>query len=348
MKDNLYDRLNDMKIEYEEVPLKDFERENLKKVVKKLKRNNKRQLFVRKTGAIAAILLLAFGVTNYASGGYVLAKTREITDNITLSLSSAMGLSADVDKYSVKLHEPFEIDGKKYVLDTITTEDNNLYAVLLSFNGPGEKLSEGANLAELKVNGKKVSVLGSSGQEGNLPGKPNVTATSLIYSLESPLPKEGTAQLEFIFDTLLGNSKKISITTHVDMAKMKMEKRIIAKDFAVPDSNGIMIKEFAMSPASQKMILTYPPLAKDTVFSVKARDSKGRLVYFETIEASKNTSTLYFSPVTSEVTADELLNDISTLKCQLYKEELPNNGGKESNEEEAIGDEFTFELTASK
>lgn len=348
MKDNLYDRFNDMKIEYEEVPLKDFERENLKKAVKRLKRNNKRRLFVRKTGAIAAVLLLAFGMTNYASGGYVFAKTREVAENITLSLSSAMGLSADVDKYSVKLHEPFEIDGKKYVLDTITTEDNNLYAVLLSFNGPGEKLSEGPNLAELKVNGKKVSVLGSSGQAGNLPDKPNVTATSLRYCLESPLPKEGTAQLEFIFDTLLGNSKKISITTHVDMAKMKMDKRVIARDFSLPSTKGFAIKEFTMSPASQKMILTYPPSAKDTIFSVKARDPKGRLAYFETIEANENTSTLYFSPVTSEVTADELLNDITSLKCQLYKEELPNRSGKESNEEQAMGDEFTFDLSASK
>ena len=348
MKGNLYDQFNDMKIEYEEVPLKDFEREKLKKAVKKLKRNNKRRLFFRKTGAIAAVLLLVFGMTNYASDGYVLAKTKDLADSITLSLSSAMGLSADVDKYSVKLHEPFEIDGKKYVLDTITTEDNNLYAVLLNFNGPGEKLSEGAHLTELIVNGKKVSVLGSSGQVGNLPGKPNVTATSLRYCLESPLPKEGTAQLEFIFDTLLGNSKKISITTHVDMAKMKMEKRIIAKDFAVPNSNGILIKEFTMSPASQKMTLTYPPSAKDTIFSVKARDPKGRLAYFETIEADENTSTLYFSPVMSEVTADELLNDITSLKCQLYKAELSNRSGKESDGEEAIGDEFTFNLSASK
>lgn len=344
MKDNLYDQLNHMKIKYEEVPLEDFERERLRETVKRLKYKNKRRLFARKIGATAAVLLLAFGVTNYASDGYVLAKTREITDNITLSLSSAMGLSADVDKYSVKLHEPFEIDGKKYVLDTITTEDNNLYAVLLSFNGPGERLSEGAHLTELKVNGKEVKVLGSGGQEGNLPGKPNVTATSLRYSLESPLPKEGTAQLEFIFDTLLGNSKKISITTHVDMAKMKMEKRIISKDFAVPNGNGMMIKEFTMSPASQKMILTYPSLQRDATFTIKARDSKGRLVYFETLEASKNTSTLYFSPVISEVTADELLNDITSLKCQLYKAELPNHSGKESHGEQAMGSEFTFDL----
>ena len=265
-----------------------------------------------------------------------------------MSLSSAMGLSADVDQYSVNISEPFEIDGKKYVLDKIMAEDNNLYTVILSYNGSGKISSEGAHLTELKVNGNRVSVLGSSGQVGNLPGKPNVIATSLRYCLESPLPKEGTAQLEFIFDTLLDNSKKISITTHVDMAKMKMDKRVIARDFSLPSTKGFAIKEFTMSPASQKMILTYPQLAKDTVFSVKARDSKGRLVYFETLEADENTSTLYFSPVISEVTADELLNDISTLKCQLYKEELPNHGRKESNEEEAIGDEFIFELTTGK
>ena len=344
MKDNLYDRLNDIKIEYEEVPLKDFERENLKKAVKKLKRNNKRRLFVRKTGTIAAVLLLSFGMTNYASDGYVLAKTREITDNITLSLSSAMGLSVDVDKYSVNISEPFEIDGKKYVLDKITTEDNNLYAVILSFNGSGKMSSEGAHLTELKVNGKEVEVLGSSGQEGNLPGNPNVNVISLKYSLNNPLPKEGTAQLEFTFNELLGNNKKISIATRVDMGKMKMEKRIIAKDFAVPNSNGIMIKEFAMSPASQKMILTYPPSANDTIFSVKARDSKGRLVYFETIEASKNTSTLYFSPVISEVTVDELLDDITSLKCQLYRSKIADHSGKESHGEQAMGSEFSLDL----
>lgn len=99
-----------------------------------------------------------------------------------------------------------------------------------------------------------------------------------------------------------------------------------------------------MSPASQKMTLTYPPSAKDTIFSVKARDSKGRLVYFETIEASKNTSTLYFSPVISEVTADELLNDITSLKCQLYRSEIADHSGKEFHGEQAMGSEFTLDL----
>ena len=37
MKNNIYDELNDMKIEYEEIPLNDFEREKLKKTVRSRK-----------------------------------------------------------------------------------------------------------------------------------------------------------------------------------------------------------------------------------------------------------------------------------------------------------------------
>ena len=46
MKNNIYDELNDMKIEYEEVPLNDFERENLKRTVRSLKIKNKKNILV--------------------------------------------------------------------------------------------------------------------------------------------------------------------------------------------------------------------------------------------------------------------------------------------------------------
>ena len=54
MKNNIYDELNDMKIEYEEVPLNDFERENLKRTVRSLKIKNKKNKFNKKVVAIAA------------------------------------------------------------------------------------------------------------------------------------------------------------------------------------------------------------------------------------------------------------------------------------------------------
>lgn len=345
MKNNIYDDLNDMKIEYEEVPLNDFEIENLNKTVKSLKIKNKKNKFNKKVMAIAASIILILGITNYKSGGYVLAKTRELASNFKISLSDAMGLSREVDKYSVNLNEAFEINGKKYIFDKFIIEDNNLYTVILCLNDSEKMLSGEVNLTELKVNGKKNKILGSSGSGYTLPEDEKVNVYTLKYDLEESLPKEGKVNLEFFFDEFLGNKKKISLSTNIDMSQMKMNKNLIAKDFTIPDTNNIVIESFTTSPASQKIVISYPDSEDGFIYTIKARDSKDRFVYFETREAEKNKSNLYFSPVTSKVTADELLNEIKKLKCQLYRVTVHSYGDKEMPiGEQAIGDEFTLTL----
>lgn len=345
MKNNIYNELNDMKIEYEEVPLNDFEKENLKRTVRSLKIKNKKNKFNKKVVAIAASLILVFGITNYTSGGYVFAKTRELASNFKITLSNAMGLSREVDEYSVNLNEAFEINGKKYIFDKFIIEDNNLYTVILSLNDSEKMLSGEVNLTELKVNGKKNKIFGSSGSGYTLPEDKKVNVYTLKYVLEDSLPKEGIVNLEFSFDKFLGDKKKINLSTNIDMSQMKMNKNLIAKDFTIPDTNNIVIESFTTSPASQKILLTYPDSEDGYLYSIKARDSKNRFVYFETCEAEKNKSNLYFSPVTSKVTADELLNEIKTLKCQLYRVTVHSYDGKEiPTGEQAIGDEFTLTL----
>lgn len=345
MKNNIYDELNDMKIEYEEVPLNDFERENLKRTVRSLKIKNKKNKFNKKIVTIAASLILVLGITNYTSGGYVFAKTRELASNFKITLSDAMGLSREVDEYSVNLNEVFEINGKKYIFDKFIIEDNNLYTVILSLNDSEKMLSGEVNLTELKVNGKKIKIFGSSGSGYTLPEDEKVNVYTLKYVLEDSLPKEGEVNLEFFFDEFLGNKKKINLSTNIDMSQMQMNKKLIAKDFTIPNTNNIVIESFTTSPASQKILLTYPDTEDGYLYSIKARDSKDRFVYFETGEAEKNKSNLYFSPVTSKVTADELLNEIKTLKCQLYRVTVHSYDNREiPTGEQAIGDEFTLTL----
>ncbi|MDU1642923.1 DUF4179 domain-containing protein [Peptoniphilus harei] len=345
MKNNIYDELNDMKIEYEEVPLNDFERENLKRTVRSLKIKNKKNKFNKRVAAIAASLILVLGITNYTSGGYVFAKTRELASNFKITLSDAMGLSREVDEYSVNLNEVFEINGKKYIFDKFIIEDNNLYTVILSLNDSEKMLSGEVNLTELKVNGKKIKIFGSSGSGYTLPEDEKVNVYTLKYVLEDSLPKEGEVNLEFFFDEFLGNKKKINLSTNIDMSQMQMNKKLIAKDFTIPNTNNIVIESFTTSPASQKILLTYPDIEDGYLYSIKARDSKDRFVYFETGEAEKNKSNLYFSPVTSKVTADELLNEIKTLKCQLYRVTVHSYDNREiPTGEQAIGDEFTLTL----
>ena len=344
MKNNIYDELNDMKIEYEEVPLNDFEIENLKRTVKSLKIKNKKNKFNKKVVAIAASLILIFGITNYTSGGYVLAKTRELASNFKITLSDAMGLSREVDKYSVNLNEAFEINGKKYIFDKFIIEDNKLYTVILSLNDSEKMLSGEVNLTELKVNGKKNNILSYSASGYTLPEDKKVNVYTLEHILEDSLPKEGKVNLEFSFDEFLGDKKKITLSTNIDMSQMKMNKNIIAKDFTIPDTNNIVIESLTTSPASQKIVLTYPDSEDGFIYTIKARDSKDRFVYFETREAEKNKSNLYFSPVISKVTADEILNDIKTLKCQLYRVTVNSYDKEMPIGEQKIGDEFTLTL----
>lgn len=344
MKNNIYDELNDMKIEYEEVPLNDFERENLKRTVRSLKIKNKKNEFNKKVVAIAASLILILGITNYTSGGYVFAKTRELASNFKITLSNAMGLSREVDEYSVNLNEAFEINGKKYIFDKFIIEDNKLYTVILSLNDSEKMLSGEVNLTELKVNGKKNNILSYSASGYTLPEDKKVNVYTLEHILEDSLPKEGKVNLEFSFDEFLGNEKRISLSTNIDMSQMKMNKNIISKDFTIPDTNNIVIESLTTSPASQKIVLTYPDSEDGFIYTIKARDSKDRFVYFETREAEKNKSNLYFSPVISKVTADELLNEIKTLKCQLYRVTVHSYDKEMPIGEQKIGDEFTLTL----
>ena len=344
MKNNIYDELNDMKIEYEEVPLNDFERENLNKTVKSLRIKNKKNKLNKRLAAIAASLILVFGISNYTSGGYVLAKTKEVANTFKITLSDAMGLSREVDKYSINLNEAFEINGKKYIFDKFIIEDNNLYTVILSLNDTEKILSGEVNLTELKVNGKKNQILSSSGSGYTLAEDEKVNVYTLKYVLEDSLPKEGEVNLEFFFDEFLGNKKIINLSTNIDMSQMQMKKTKLAKDFTIPNTNNIVIKSITTSPASQKIVLTYPDSEDRYIYTIKAKDSKDRFVYFETREAENNKSNLYFSPVTSKVTADELLNEIKTLKCQLYRVTVHSYDKEMPIGEQAIGDEFTLTL----
>lgn len=344
MKNNIYDDLNDMKIEYEEVPLDDFEIENLKKTVRSLKRKNKKNKFNKRMVAIAASLILLLGITNYTSGGYVFAKTRELASNFKITLSDAMGLSREVDKYSVNLNEAFEINGKKYIFDKFIIEDNKLYTVILSLNDSEKMLSGEVNLTELKVNGKKNEILSYSASGYTLAEDKKVNVYTLEHILEDSLPKEGKVNLEFFFDEFLGNEKKISLSTNIDMSQMQMKKTMLAKNFTLPNTNNIVIESFTTSPASQKIVLTYPDSEDGYIYTIKAKDSKDRFVYFETREAEKNKSNLYFSPAISKITADELLNEIKTIKCQLYRVTVRSYDKEMPIGEEAIGDEFTLTL----
>ncbi|MDD7363594.1 MAG: DUF4179 domain-containing protein [Peptoniphilus sp.] len=340
MKKMLYDKFNDIDIDYEEIPLDEMEKQKLYNTVKNLKKKKKRKTYAR-TAKIAAALVIALGVTNVVSGGYVMAKAVETVNQIHVGLSEAMGLSNEANRYSVRLNQPVDINGEKIIVDDIAFDGEDLYAVILSEDKGDEPDVE---LEQVKVDGKVDRVLGSSGSSYALDSDHSMIADSRKYTLENPLPAHGRAELELEFSKLFHSDQKTSIVIDLDMAKMEAPKRVVAKDVQIDETRGIAVDRFTLSPLAQKMVLTYPESESDYMYRLEGTDSKGRVVNFEVINSDQHAAHLYFSPETSDITADELLHDVDRLDCQLYRQALPDKSGKVDTKEDKVGEEFEIDI----
>lgn len=344
MKNNIYDRLNDIEVEYNEVPLNDLEKQKLKNSVKSLKKM-KRRKFSKKVATIVAAFVLVFGATNYATDGYVMAKTMEVANRIEVNLKDSMLLSSDVENYSVKLNEPFKVDGKRYLLNDLLIDEDKLYTVILSLDSNGDSFAEdNVDISSIKVNGKKNKILGSTGTSSIAPGVDNYSVITSMTDLDKPIENRGEVELKIYFDKFLQNKNKVSITVNVDMDAMKMEKRVIAEDMEIKGTDFMKLKSFTMSPAAQKITLTYPSFNEYYLFYIESKTYDGKKVNFDVRDANQNISNLYFSPLESDITADELLNYKGELKCQLSRQLMPKESGKIDTPIEKYGEEFTINI----
>ncbi len=351
MKNNIYEKLNDLEIEYEEVPLNDLEKQKLKNSVKFLKKNS-RKSFYKKVATVAAALALVFGISNYTTDGYVMAKAMKVANRIEVNLKDSMMLSSDVENYSVKLNEPFEIDGEKYVLNDLLIDEDILYTVILHLDANSDSLDansdslidDNVDISSLRVNGKKNKIIGSTVTSFIAPGLDNYRVITSMTDLKKPIENSGEIELKIYFDKFLQNKNKVSITVNVDMDDMKMEKRVVAEDMKIKGTDFLKLKSFTMSPAAQKITLTYPSFNEDYIFSIKAKTEDRKIIEFDTRNSDKQKSELYFSPFTSDLTADELLNYKGELNCQLYRQILPKESGKIDTPIEKYGEEFTISI----
>ena len=345
MKNNIYDKFNDIKIKYEEVPLNDLEKQKLKETIKNIKLQNKNKSFKKFIVTAVATFIFLFTLANSNSGELVLAKTKEIVNTIEVSIKDAMGMSDEVEKYSVKLSRPFEIEDKQYILNDILIDNKDLYVVIASLNNNTENNSRiEVDLSEFKVNGKTNKILGSSGTQYTLPGDKSINVLSLKHRLKDAIKNDGTAELEFIFSEYFDSNKKVSLIVQLDTEKIKLPKKLVLQNFNIPNTNSIIIDKFIISPVAQKITLKFPKPESNYIYSIKATDSQNKLIYFETLDSDKNGANLYFSPVISEISANEMLNKTKKIKCQLYRRKFPEESGKINTTEEKIGDEFIINI----
>ena len=128
------------------------------------------------------------------------------------------------------------------------------------------------------------------------------------------------------------------------MGKLATETKEIASDFKIPGPEGIKIEKFIMDPVVQMIELSYPESETYYMYFLEGVDQLGRKFEFDVRESDNEKAKLYFSPITSEISADELLKEVEEINFKLIRQELPEEGGKIDTPMENIGETFTIHI----
>ncbi len=341
---DIYDKFNDIQTETEEFPLNDLERAKLRKTAKEFSKKTKKHNLGRRIATIAAALVLLVSIGNIGTGGVVWASAVKMATNIQVTLSEFMGLSSGAEEYIVKINEPIIIGEDEYVVNELAVHGEDLFMSMIAPSKVMEDLKSDLELSHIKLNGEKIKILGASGTTGILEENPNFSVSALKYSLEKPLPKEGIAKVELILKKFAGTKSKTSIVLELDMGKLESETKEIASDFLIPGTEGIKIETFIINPVVQMIELKYPESETSYMYFLEGVDQLGRKFEFDVRESDKEKAKLYFSPITSEISADELLKEVEEINFTLVRQELPKEGGKIDTPIENIGESFTIHI----
>lgn len=341
-KNKIYQTLNHLDSPYEEVSLNEFEKNKLKGLSKDFAKKKKKER-VRKYKQIAAVLVLSLAIGSFTFNENVRAKTLSFADSIQVSLAQSFGFTLDSEKYNIAIKEPFSIGDAEYQVENLTIDGKDLWLTILQPSNGSFPNENSPDLHSIKVNGENFKVISQGGSFGPLEGKKDILTSNFLCQLERPIEIQEESQLELTFSDFHSISKKATLSLKVTPQQIYKETKTIVENYPIPGTDKIKIKSFTMNPVSQKILLSYPDLKNSSPISLEGFDKQGRKVVFEVNYSNKKEATLFFSPISSEVTADQLSEEVESITFTLYGSQFPEESGR-SNSSEPWSQEFTISL----
>ena len=339
-KNKIYQTLNHLDSPYEEISLNEFEKNKLKGLSKTFAKKKKKER-LRKYKQIAAVLVLSLAIGSFTFNENVRAKTLAIADSIQLSLSQSFGFPLGSQAYDIALQEPFAIGQDEYQLENLTIDGKDLWISILQPAKGNFPQEDSPFLSSIKINDERIKVISWGGSFGPLEGQEGVLVSTIHCQLEKPLEIQEESPLDLYFSDF--NKKKATLSLSVSPEQIYKETRVLLEDFPIPGTDGIKIKSFTLNPVSQKILLSYPDTRGSLATDLEGFDDQGRKVVFQVTYSDKNEAALFFSPLTSEITADQLMEEVDSLTLSLYGTKLSMESGR-SNPSEKWSQEFTISL----
>lgn len=344
MPNKAYEKLNELQVEYHDMVLSDEETIALETMAKQYaKKNHKKRLrwSVVATGVAIMCIGISLGVPSVG------AAISNIFVGVQTSFSTAFNKPDQADAYTINLHQFIDLGDKSVQIEDIALDGDDMYVSML-FEGsdnPLEGSFEGLEILAVEINGKKIRVMGSSGQSGAMQEGSKVHLSALKHSLakipEIDETKEKQAVKLYCYSPDL--DKPLSFEFNVDTKKLLPETKTILTNFMIPKTD-IMIESFKLSALAQKIVLIYHETEQGGIYSLVGTDDKGKKVVFETRDGDKTRASLHFEPLSSEITATELLEKTKSLTLRLERQAIPEESGKFDTPIEVVSEPFEVKL----
>lgn len=356
MKDNnIYKYLNDVKTDYEELELSQFEIEKLKKFARS--NSKKKKFWPRKLIGLAASIFLSFGVLvaiNENVRAEVFSYVEKFFTEVRIPLNEAKGVPKEIEKYAVNLHEIVQLKNASFLIEDIMVDGKNGYLnIIYPEKYLNTKNNELYSIEKVYVNGKAKTVTSSGSHPVKIEN--GLISDMREFTLSEPMPNDGNLNLIIEFSNFNDPKDVGAVEVNLSMKDLNKDSKLYLQDFEIPDSNGYKIKMMKINLINPRIEMIEPvPKGNINSFSeIIGKNQEGKTLVFHITQGNtidREFKTVYkFIPKNSEFdekTSDISIKDINSLKgefeFQMYKTTLEQDSkGKIINKKtEKIGKSF--------
>lgn len=360
MKNNeIYEYLNEVETDYEELEISQLEMERLKKFARK--NSKKKKFFGRKIAGLAAAVLLALGTiigTNENVRAEVISYVEKFFTEVNVPLNEAKGVPEEVQKYTVNLHETVQLKYASFVVEDVMVDGKNGYLNLIY---PQEYSHKNSDLiyfiSKIYINGEPNTVVTS----GSTPRQIENGLVSDIrdFKLDKEMPENEDLNLIIVFENFREPEDKAAIETKISMAKLSADSKIYLKDFEIPGAKDYKIDMMKINLINPRIEMSEPSRRgdMDNFTEIIGKNEEGKTLVFNMTEGrsiERAFKTVYeFEPKdgneekTSDISIKELNDLTGKFEFQLYNisYDKDSNGKWINLKSEKIGEPFTVDFS---
>ena len=342
MSKNIYEMLNEVDIDLEELEKEDFTDFEKSKIKKNFRKSIKKNKSYKKYIVAASILLVSMCLLNKN----VVSYAKELIDDITYTISKALGIGSDLEEYTHIINKSVSKNGLEVsISEVILNNDEMIFTYIVRSDKKLEGIGyPSVDISSISINNKEISGLGGgSGKQIDEYTTKNVLSFTLVGIEEDEL--KGEVDIRVSFDkATLDNDKVIKGPWNFEFKAdgkqlaLDTEEIKINKTYELGSGAKLVIDKYTKNDMGEKIYTRIENYDENRYYDlyITGVDDSGIKVRFM-MDNSSN-----IEPILERFDGSLSL-DVKNIKLSVYLAEIKSDNVPMNSDFELIGEEFVIE-----